>query len=983
MLPLWIIDLTDKTSRRDHFVDLLGKIRHVYMGDRGTDLSDPADPADLSDPADQSDQSTRSPGHPAASPPCAEDNDITLKEKNDRRDRREAEKRTTVVGNYWYYSRPTFRSIRNLDRFPEMFESHETEDQSDEVCDLSAEADERTAKALYEFQEEIVALGKDFIETLRKSNCKAYIKINIVVLGDVTQKFTRLLFASIASMLQKEKGRFLPHHIHQGMEIIGMLYLPCDINTMDISDRVRIQRTLREIEVQRAANSARGYDHMMLYQNVQNRTESSYPVLDDKMQAEYLLQCIINLYFACDSMHPLISGTGADDNFYFTMGAASIFFDMAIEDENDCRMVASTLMTSFKEKGDKEKDVDPSLRILDEEKISSKAFINVAKELETIDLYADKMRQPSPHPVRDALADTLKRLYYNSYLRNFPRNFMRHITDNIDESTREALRKVARARKNAYKEVAQTIKESIRRILGKVTPDIGAVAYIEEELKRAQERLSREKSHVKGRLEEHFWDNLQEKNVPKELRTAFSEYHSEYIQDLETHNDSHGTEDLKQIAFKNLAGHIGKESTMTAMVVRCVMAGIIFALAAVPVLNQLSPDVIDLGRVKRHMGLWYPLMFLVPTVIQIIMYYLYRRKKKMYIRVLKAYFLHDAYARVANRVENEATHFYDGLISLCGKFIDRCKAIRRDVRIDDTESVTEPDLPFTMFNINLIGGTFGGNVLIPEDSVERARIRVGGIPYYVNDLERNQYYVLINTLNNDLATLFADIDTSDNRNMVLDEETGQYTYRSNKDIEEEDQMKWKKNIEAFKLKLVESVRKEMLPRENATVSDNLIRCYRHKGQGNDPRFIEPLIDYTATNGELTSEADFERADVKTNRRVDMIFGSYLPYYDTFYQIDPYATVYGKFLFLTRWRSFEKFSLNRVLPREDFDSEIRKIRVIEDEAESDNRIPVSSALLWALLPDDELSPEWFRLFDTDYVRASQCKENLKRQLNVND
>jgi hypothetical protein len=31
MLPLWIIDITEKSSRRDCFVSLVEKIKHVHM----------------------------------------------------------------------------------------------------------------------------------------------------------------------------------------------------------------------------------------------------------------------------------------------------------------------------------------------------------------------------------------------------------------------------------------------------------------------------------------------------------------------------------------------------------------------------------------------------------------------------------------------------------------------------------------------------------------------------------------------------------------------------------------------------------------------------------------------------------------------------------------------------------------------------------------------------------------------------------------
>ena len=65
------------------------------------------------------------------------------------------------------------------------------------------------------------------------------------------------------------------------------------------------------------------------------------------------MQCLVHLYLACDIHHPLLSGTGSEDTFYFSMGATSIFFDMTIEDENDADKVASEIIDKFKEDLDK------------------------------------------------------------------------------------------------------------------------------------------------------------------------------------------------------------------------------------------------------------------------------------------------------------------------------------------------------------------------------------------------------------------------------------------------------------------------------------------------------------------------------------------------------------------------------------------------------------------------------------------------------
>lgn len=962
MLPLWIIDITEKSSRRDCFVSLVEKIKHVYIPSN-TDFwgRKVASSEIVNENVGSIEPKNFSKNNSQDAIVVFNDNminegDISLQEELDERDRRLATKRTAISGNYWFYSQVACKELPPSGSNVELGE------------------------VLYDFQSSLVKEGIKFISNLRKSNVQPYQTINIVVLGDVTENQTQLLFPSIALMLQKEKGRFLPHHIHQGMEIMGMLYLPCDINTKDVNERVKIQRTLKEIEVQHINSSVRGYDHMMLYQDVQNRTEANYSMLDEKGQAEYLLQCLIHLFYACDTIHPLLSGTSSADNFYFSMGATSAFFDMAIEDEIDCSNIMSNIVNKFKEKGDKEKTEDKDLCILSTDIIEAEQFIKKATEIENLDIDSINLKEPNPHPIKDYLKDSLKRLYYKVYLRKFPINLMTKIFEHIDENTKEVLQDISIERKRAYRHTAMAIKPAITHIIEKVTTDDGGLYYIEDKLKETQGKLSKQKSKIKNCMEVEFWSHVQENHVSRTLKKHFEEYHDSYLHDNEINNGGAGCADLKKEALKNLTGHISEESTTLSVIARSVLAGIIFALAAVPILNVLSPNIIDLGRIKRYSEFWYTFMFFIPAIIQIIKYYLYNRKKNMFIRVLKSYYLHDAYARVANRIEMESVLFYDRLTELCGEYLNRCKKIRQNVHVENFKSELNIELPITMFNINLNGGKFAGETIIPDDMIERARIRIAGKPRFVNELDRPLYYLLINKFKNEFSMLFNDVDIYDNKNMILDKDTGKYKFRSHAEIEEEENANWQKSVVDFKKTLYESIKKEILPREHPTVCDNLIQYYKTTKQ---TEFLEPMLNYAATNGEITSSADYEYADIKANRDVEELFKGYLPYYNTKCQVDLFASLYSKYIFVTRWRSFEHFSLNRILPREDFDIDIRRLRVTEDK-EQKNDIPMSSVLLWALFPKDGVSSDWIKLFDdANYNEAYERSCALRDKLNTND
>ena len=346
MLPLWIIDITDDKSinRRGEIERLVGLIANTKILD--IDANADNETNENEEKSIQTSPDSLVPSQGVSSAQSNSDNsDIGETSDEDEEldiedihalDRKRIRKELKITGNYWYYTH-----IGNP--FKEADEAKTDKEKTEEY-----------AKLLYEFQEKLIKTGKGVIEGLRQSSVKPYEVINIVVLGDIREQFSRMIFPSLATILQKEKGRILPHHIHQGMEMVGMLYIPCDINTYDVAEREKTLQTLKEIELQHKLTSIRGYDHMFLFQDVQNRTETTYPKLSEKQQAEYIIQCLINLYFACDRNHPLFRGTASADNFYMTIGATSIHFDMTAEDERDNFEVAKAILDTFKDEGEGE-----------------------------------------------------------------------------------------------------------------------------------------------------------------------------------------------------------------------------------------------------------------------------------------------------------------------------------------------------------------------------------------------------------------------------------------------------------------------------------------------------------------------------------------------------------------------------------------------------------------------------------------------------
>ena len=1012
MLPLWIIDLREKSVRRDFFESLVRQIEHVFI--RTNENSSCEEKLDAPNTAQQG-KDTEAYGSNVGAE-CSLD-PVSEKDYFEREYRQDSDQNSIIEGDYWWYScmADNFYGISISNKAEERQEKSDSEHTKAKI-DNNPTA-KSTADRLYKFQSDLVAEGQRFIKKLRESNAHPDIKVNIVVLGDITEDFTRIVFPAIAGLLQKEKGRILPHHIHQGMEIIGMLYIPCDINAREVSLRRSMQRTLKEIDVQHCVNDIRGYDHMMFYQDVQNRTECSYHILNDKQLAEYLLQCLVHLYLACNDSHPLLSGTSSADVFYFSMGATSVFYDSENEDIKARQKLAIEFIRNFKSNGDDEKE-NQSLNIINPDDYSPETFID-SEAISKLNPIDEDEERPSPNPIRDFMAKHLKQYYYNLYLRFFTQNMMQRIINNIDNCTRASLESIAIKSKRKFSDLKDRFLENLTEVIGKLSANDGGLPAIERILKSLQGSLSQKKSDIQNQLEQIFWRKITEDFIPKDLKDRFEEYHEAFKTDLKNKTGNKNQTEVKKQAVTELNGILSQESTMLSRICRSLLLGIMCVLAIVPVLNLISPTIIDLGRVRRYSELWSVGVFFIPVIFQIVSFWRYNRNKKRYVNNLKAMYLHDAYARVGNRIETEINLFYDKVISLADLYINRCETIRNKVGKDFlVEEQRKPLFPESMFNQPLIGGQYGKTTLLPDRESDDAEIRINYIRYKLSKLDKVEYFLFINQNKTIIKNLFKDISLCENL-MRRVKDNGEEELVTKDQHEKEQQHAWEQHCNEFHKELTKAVKSAVLQRMYSTVGEKL--CNYCISSPEKSSVLKPMVAYAATNGEITSSADIEFTDAKINdKRVNNYLLPFMSSTHNMMQSDKYNSIYKKYIFITRWRCFEHFNLNRILPMEDFDEKIRRQCIYAEEmkdkerkeqnsnqskgvahenTEQDSNQPqeeanvqkediqytpkTSSLLLWALCPDDS-SSEWFRLFDSEFFAEAYADKNIFREiLNQND
>lgn len=909
MLPLWIIDLNSDSNRCELFQDRLKLIAGAMLAVSNI----PKEPLTDSDVFDETTSK-----------------DLLSKE------------------GQWYYS-----------HFDDPFSDADTSNE------------EEMANLLYDFKEKIVLEGQSFVGLLRESNVKTDININICVIGHIEERMSQMTFASVASLIQMEKGRILPRHIHQGVNIMGMLFIPSAVNTRKRAERQRVLRCLREIEVQHDVTSVHGYDKMLYYQDVQNKTQKQYARLNVNQQVDYLTQCIINLFYATNEFHPLLSGSSSNEHFYISLGPASMYYDPSLQDSKDLQFVANGLIAAFKseaQSNQKDKSNFVNEKDYNITKLLCDLFEKRNHELDLKDVEPD---EPDPHPIRDFLYKPLKRRYYEGYLSRYPMILMSKITKAVTEQTRSVLETVCiKGKEHLNKFSSIALPSAVKELFADCNQDTGAIHRVERHLHLLREKIEYYESRVDDAIENQVWIKIIDE-VPQKLQDHFYEYHEDYLEDIqnarlrkETKNTRCSTR--KKEALSDLINHIKHEPTILASVSRVYLYGIILVLFILPIVELISPSYIDLGNVSRNAFFWAFFVFLLPTLWQLLAYALYKMRLRLYVTRLKAYYLHDAYARVANAVRSEALFFYSSAMQLCDEYLKRCEQIRTDVKPISVEAVNwRPAIPKTTFNQPLVDGVFGNSKLFPDDYVDYGKVLLNQKTEYVNKLQLGDYYTMIRLLKGSLGNLFSHIVLPNNERKE-DEQTGHMKFLTLKEIRERKEQQWQDTLNQFSDEMREGLKHLMVPRKNNTV-DAKVLAYAEAHPKAD--LLQPFISFCAPNGELTADNCFECADVKCNdEKMIKLVQQHMPF-NTAYQCDKNEPIYKKFFFMTKWRTFDSVAANRILPEIELDlsaSEVSENAVATDEKISaeGTEIPYSSVFLYALCGKDSTASKWLKLFRND-------------------
>lgn len=809
-----------------------------------------------------------------------------------------------------------------------------------------SEIDFDDEKWFADFVQELVESGQNAIRDLKAIKPINDCCMNICVLGDATEEFSLKFFSTTAAIIKKEKLRIIPGHIHQGINILGMLYVPSDIHNADFIKRQSVLRCLKELDVQHRVNLAGGYDRVMLYQDTQRRTAKFYPLLTSEQRLDYLFQCLIHLYYVCDSTHPLLDGNSADD-FFFSLGVGSLYYDTEEQDEKDLRMMGNEIVDAIKENGTVDsKDQDISIfdpRLISMNKLFDTLQITFQEAPSTALL---GMTPPAKHPVNDYSDKHLLALFYKSYLKFYPTRLLNKIVENIADSTKNFLEKINTRMEDYFHQISGVLRGNIHNILrNRISPEVGCLKLLKNKLTGLKETIVRLRKTVDESTEVELWAEIITKNVPKRLNDAFMDYHAAFTQDEKNTGSSH-CDQLKEEETEKYVEMLRKEPTLLSVLVRSFLAGIVIVLAFMPIIEAMSPAVVNLGNVKDWAFLWASVLFIIPLVIEYIKWMIRTNKKKKIVDRLIAFHLHDAYARLVNRAKNNIYEFYDRLAALCTEYDKRCDAIISEDDVIDETHVYRLEIPKTMFNQPVIDGACCGKPIFPDTEMNRNLVNIHGSVMRVDRISRKHKYAIVQDFSELFMKLFDGVKVYDP--IYRDPKTRQIVVMNNEQMEEARKKSWEETKTVFHKEFIEQVKTLFVPRSDTTIAQKLnVLAARPENQSGFGIFAS----FCAANGEFVSNDDKEFADIKTNNAaMREAFFKHLPLYTTACQVneDP---MYKSFLFLTKWRTFNHITPSRILPETElYDKDVFDIS---------NKPPKSSLILYALLGN--LSAEWYELF----------------------
>lgn len=572
-----------------------------------------------------------------------------------------------------------------------------------------------------------------------------FINLQVCILGNAEEKLTQQIFHLLPSILHEKFGNILSTHLNRGLEQTGMLCVKEAINqSHDLQHKRRCVKFLEQLNVMMAKKK---FARVVLYQENQYVANRFYCQLQTNELTDLLFQYMLSVYFCGDNDATVFGNDLATQNGYYSLGAASVFYDGKAQHNMYAWDIRRNLLKAMLR--DKNLNYD---FINDDIAGDDEIARNVAKvggklksECDLGDVFNKLYENPDPHPIYDFYRYNLYRDYFQTYLKHLPPTLVkRH--QQISYSLRyKSIDTMVKNREAIYDRAASTIRESASYFIGSsYNPDVTlpqTLAYydaMQEEICKYKERAKEDKEDIV--------------KCPKFINDFY----------LDFKDDTERTTQQRNLDLvKELSSIIEYEPTLLGLIARTAVLSVVIVFSTiyfVPyLLEQMSDSIKELSEYSvyynvmnsEYSWVWVTVGAIIPWIASFVKYF----RNHKYVTKLKKMLLANTLLEVNNNMrqdyEDQVDYLYNDLYDFCSqqkrhvmKLIDKAK---NELAMEKPDWWTV-DVKETMFNQHLTQAKFEGEPLVKNQELVEPMLYLNRRTRKLSELTKEDYKDMLQKL---------------------------------------------------------------------------------------------------------------------------------------------------------------------------------------------------------------------------------------------
>lgn len=566
-----------------------------------------------------------------------------------------------------------------------------------------------SAQSCNDFLRLVLEEGKKCFNGIQQKG-HAFSDFQVCIIGDVQDALTRSVYHVLPSLLRDRSGAIFSNHVVRGFEVTGILYLSSTLH-QEPSDKVRNSCAvfLEELNTLSSELPGRNFNSLLVCQDVQFRDQRFYPQLNNDEVAHLIFQYIAAVFFCGHGERKIFDYGNHSGRNIFSAGAASVYYNSGQHKEESLHTLLTGLVAEFKTEDKYDTDFSATMArsIFTDDLVSVGIVMDKVRQgCSSVEVDLKRMEEDAdPHPVWDMFKSMLYTKYYLDFLKYLPArlvSFMETLSYYLrNKYGRRMLENVGRM-KDGLKQVLSQCEEKVLSDKRIKYPTLAQLTSFYEELKE----------HLNSRRKEICQQEADIIPVPDYLKKDYE------------HVRAGSKENTPKVIIDNLRKMLKSEPIVMSLSNRCFFLGIMLVFTLLPVLDVLSPGVINVGDVMEYKWIWIPVIFLLPFVVEFAI-----RLRRHFLRVkrekyrLLASILYEINLELAKRQMTLADQVYVDLLDECDRHMAKIEEIRKHLSVADQENIPMA-LPETMFNQSLTKGRFLDRKLLSDESAVEAKVHL-------------------------------------------------------------------------------------------------------------------------------------------------------------------------------------------------------------------------------------------------------------------